>query len=369
MNTMSLRLEDEPHATSKHTICGYAWADVVNALLKTIGSADNVRAQRWAAELVCSELGLGRLEAALTHAWALHIGGNCPSFGRTWYNTIANLRNMWSKSGGDIKSVRNTPIVRQHVAEAVATLVLCAKKPLPAMPTAADCYKEAEALRAKFRSGGGAGDQVATRRVWVAGIDGMDLKTVCNEFEAALRGNQTSRMLFWIVWLITLDGQPETPAVKERGPGHLTAKQRKSILWFMVAVLRELADESAYLSVEERNGLFGILDISWGKLAKKGQRDMIAALAIAIQEHMMRKSTLILSAPIMPPTITALRNATATIDSIYTLISTEAKKFMLERPEIAHLTEESAAAARAPPKLSYQDKLDMVYSLAQKPTQ
>lgn len=71
----------------------------------------------------------------------------------------------------------------------------------------------------------------------------------------------------------------------------------------------------------------------------------------------------------MPPSITALRNATATIDSIYTLISNESRKFMLERPEIAHLTEESAAAARAPPKLSYQDKLDMVYSLAQKPTQ
>ena len=357
-------MEEEPHATSKHTLCGYAWGDVSNAFLRSIGTADNVRAQRWAAELVCSELGLGRLEAALTHAWALHVGGACPNFGRTWYNSISQIRTFWSKSGGDAKAVRNTPAVRQHVAEAVATLILSAKKPLPTLPTPADCYREAEAMRSRLRAGGGVGDQAATRRVWVTGLDGADLKTIGNEFEGALRSSQSSRMLFWIVWIITLDSQPDPPHAKERGPSHCTVKQRKSVIWFLVAVLKELANESAYLSIEERNGLFGILEITWQKLGKKGQRDMLAAIAIAIHEHMQRKLTLTLSAPSAAPPLSAIRNAITTIDSIYSLIATESRRFLLEKPVIAGLTDE--AIRPTIPKLSYIDKLSLVYSLAGK---
>jgi hypothetical protein len=358
--------EEEPHATSKHTLCGYAWGDVTNALMRAVGTADMRRAQRWAAELVCSELGLGRLEATLFHAWALHVGSGLPSWPRTWYNTIQNLRQYWTKSGGDIKAVRNTPVVRQLVAEAVAALVLSAKKPLPALPKADDCFKEAEAMRARLLRGGGVGDQLATRRVWSAGADGADLKTVCNEMEAALRSNQIPRLLFWIIWMVTLDTQADAPVAKERGPSHLTPKQRKSLLWFLIAVLRELANEGAFLSVEERNGVFGTLELTWNKLGSRGRRDAIVAIALCIQEHLQRRGSLVLGAPASaPPSHDAIKRVTYTIDEIYTTIGTEARKFLLETPKMVGLTREAAeAAAKPPPKINPMDKLAISYMLA-----
>ena len=365
MTSIAPMLEEEPHATSKHTLCGYAWGDVTHALTRAIGTADMTRALRWSAELVCSEFGLGRLEAVLFHAWALHVGGALPTWCRTWYIAIHHLRSYWSKSSGDIKAVRNTPVVRQLVAEAVATLVLAAKKPLPALPTSADCFREAEAMRSRLRAGGSVGAQICTRRIWSSGQDGADLRTIGNELEASVRSNQISRMLFWIVWMFTLDSQTDAPPARERGPAHLTPKQRKSLLWFLVSLLNELCNDSSYLSIEDRNGLFGVLELTWGKLGSKGRRDTIVAMALGIQEHIQRKSTLNLSGTIAPPSSAAIRNAISGIDAIYSGIAVEARRFVLEAPKMVGLTSEAIAAARAVkvPKLSSLDKLAIVYSL------
>jgi hypothetical protein len=355
-------LSIDPHATTKHTLCGYAWSDVTNALIRAIGTADTTRAQRWAAELVCSELGLGRLEAALFHAWALHVGPAFPGWPRTWYNAISQIRSFWSKAGGDIKSVRNTPIVRQLVAESVASLILSAKKPLPGLPTSADCFREAEAMRVRIRAGGGVGDQYATRRVWTAGTDGADLKTIGNELEAALRSGQVQRLLFWIVWIITLDTQADAPSAKERGPGHLSVKQRKSLLWFLIAVLKELANEGAFLSVEDRNGLFGSLELTWNKLGTKGRRDCIVAIALSVQDHLQRKNSLTLGGPTGPQSQSAIRGASSGTDDLYSSIAAEARKYLLEKPEIVGLVEPVVDTAKKP-KLEPLDKLNLAYKL------
>ena len=82
----------EPKATNKHTLCGYAWGDVVNSLVKAIGAGDMVRSQRWAAELVCSEQGLGKLEAALVHAWATHVATNNPAWCMSWVHSATHIR-------------------------------------------------------------------------------------------------------------------------------------------------------------------------------------------------------------------------------------------------------------------------------------
>ena len=357
---------EEPKATSKHTLCGYAWTDVTSSLQRTIGTTDMPRALRWSSELVCSDLGLGRLEAILFHAWAQHVGGALPGWCRTWFVTIQHLRSFWKKSNGDIKSVRNTPIVRQLVAEAVATLVLAQKKPLPALPTANDCFREAEAMRTRIRSGGGAGDQYCTRRIWVAGIDGEDLKTIGNELEAALRTNQTQRLMFWIVWILTLDTQPDPPRAKDRGPAHLSLKQRTSIVWFLVSLLKELANECAFLSVEERNGVFQTLELTWPKLGSRGRRDVLASIGIAIMEEFAKKGSLRLTTQTTVPSHDAIRNATRSIDTIYSEIAEEARRYVLEKPVMTGLTREAAKAIKAEkPKtvLSPVDKLQLSYSL------
>ena len=354
---------EEPRATTKHTLCGYAWSDVTNSLQRAISTADMPRALRWSAELVCSETGLGRLESVLFHAWALHASSTLLTWPRMWYNAIQQIRQFWTKTGGDTKAVRNTPIVRQLVAEVTATLVLAAKKPLPALPTAADCFREAEGMRERLRAGGGVGDQISTRRVWDAGHDGHDLKTIGNELEAALRGGQTARMFFWIIWFLTLDKQTDVPLAKERGPAHLSPRARKSIIWFFIADLRDMANEGVFLSVEDRVGLFGCLESTWSKLGEKGRRDVLAAIALSLQEHLQRRGTPSISGPLAPPPYDAVRAATAKIDEVYSGIATEARRYLLEVPRIAGLSAEAERVIKTKTKTTASSPFAFAYPL------
>jgi len=359
MNTISLA--PEPKATTKHTLCGYAWGDVQSALLRAIGNGDMARAQRWGAELVCSEQGLGRLEATLFQAWALYVGPAYPGWCNRWFSAINLIRTLWGRSGGDTKAIRNTPTVRQVVAESIAALVLAGKKPLPTLPTAADCFKEAEGMRVRLKAGGGVGDQMVTRRIWAPANDGGDLKTIGNELEAAIRANQTPRVLFWIIWFFTLDQQTDAPPAKERGPSSLSIKARKSLLWFLIHMLRELANDYAFLSTEERGALFGTLELSWPKLGQKGRKETVIAIALCIQEHMVRRSGgMMLAAPASIPGLGSIRDAVTMIDVMYSSIGEEARRFMLEQPKLGGIAGGVPEPQRV--RLSSNDKLALAYS-------
>jgi hypothetical protein len=143
----------------------------------------------------------------------------------------------------------------------------------------------------------------------------------------------------------------------------LSVKARKSILWFLVTVLKELANEGAFLSVEERNGLFGLLDTTWPKLGSKGRRDAVVAIAISIQQHLQRRGSLSLTGPAAAPPLSAIRAATATIDTVYAGIAEESRRFLKEKPKIAGLTKEAAEAIKKPVKLSATDKLSLVFGM------
>ena len=354
-------MEVGPKATNKHTLCGYAWGDVVNSLIKAIGAGDMVRSQRWAAELVCSEQGLGKLEAALVQAWATHVAANNPAWCMSGVHAATYIRALWARSGESTKAIRNTPQVRQHVAEAVSSLVLSEKKQLPKLPTAEDCFRDAEAMRTRFRTGQGVVDQLSCRRTWAAGIESNDLRMIGNEYEAACRVSNLNRALFWVIWFITLDTQTEQPTVKERGPSHLTPKQRKSVLWFLVDVIKDMTNDIAFLSTDERSGIFNAINITWNKLGAKGRRDCLAALTMMICEHIASKSTPRLTAGPNIPSYDAIKSQNAGIDNIYTAIAEEARKFVLEAPKMNGLVEDAAAKAAA--RLSAVDKMALAYAL------
>ncbi len=355
-------------AIEKHTLCGYGWADVGSALAKAVAAGDMMKAQRWAAELVCSPGGLGRLEAHLFHIWATSMGpGIAPGWPQLWLKNIQHIRLIWFKSGNDIRTVRNTPSVRQAVAEAVAWLVLGVKRAMPPIPKPEDCFRESEAMRARLRSGGGAGDQVACRRVWVAGQAGPDLKTIGNEFEAALKANQTPRMLFWIIWLLTMDTQKECPPVKERAPPDITGKQRKSVAWFLVAHLKDLLEDARCMPAEDSRCMWELLVTAWTKLGAKGRRDVFVAIAIYVQEKHQKSLALIATAPPLPP-FEGMKTAMSAVDELYAEIGEEARRFIAETPQITHLTPEAAAfaaakAANAKPILNSMDRLALAYKL------
>jgi hypothetical protein len=219
-------------------------------------------------------------------------------------------------------------------------------------------------MRARIRSGGGAPNQIVTSRIWVQQLDGEDLKTIGNELEASIKANQIHRTLFWIVWILTLETQEGAPMAKERGPAFLSVKQRKSIVWFLVQMLKEFANDSAYLSVDERKALFDILELTWSKLGTKGRRDCIVAIALAIQENIAKKNSLTLGQTHQNPDINAIRTVLTTIDNVYAGIAEEARKYVLEVPVMAGLTKEPPKHTKV--KLNSVDKLSLSYSLIPK---
>jgi len=358
--------------TPKVTLCGYAWNDVCASLARGIANADIARAQRWAAELVCTPTGLGRVEATLVHAWALHVGAkSAPDWPQAWKRISETLRTFWVRSGGDIRTVRNTPAVRAGIAEAVAWLVYTPKNPLPALPTSADCLREAEATRTRLRTGG-SGEQSITRRIWVSGQDAPDVKTIGNELEASLRANNIPRILFWIVWAVTLDSQADCPPAKERGGASLPAKAKKSLVWFIVTIFRELATELRGTggmsgSVSEMvETLAGLLERLWSKLGAKGRRDLLAAMGLAIADAATRRSTLILTATsgvVVNSNTPAVQSSIQTIDETYTAIAEEARRYAVDAPRLALSHELGRSTSVAPPTLSSLEKLALVHSL------
>jgi hypothetical protein len=152
--------------------------------------------------------------------------------------------------------------------------------------------------------------------------------------------------------------------VKERGPAHVSVKQRKSLIWFLLAVMREIAGEGAYLSIEDRAGLFRCFETCYVKLGEKGRRDMLAALALCIQEHMTRRGSPSISGPAAIPSAADIRSATASVDSVYAGIAEEARRYLLEVPKIVGLTaEDETVTVIKRTKINSTDKLSIAYSL------
>ena len=246
------------------------------------------RAQRWAAELLCSETGISRLEAILLAIWAEHVGSALATWPGIWHAAVATLRNGWIKAGGDNKTFRNNSNIRNLIAECVGYLVVSPKKPRPALPKSTDVFKEAEAVRTKLHSGGASVDQVSTRRIWDSSEDAPTMRTLGNELEAAIRTAQTTRALFWLVWIMTLDSQKTRPAVKERAPSNIQGKSRKSLAFFVLALLKDMADNG----LDANQCISQTIDcaiVVWIRLGAKYRKDVMGTLVVMLCERV--KST------------------------------------------------------------------------------
>jgi hypothetical protein len=116
--------------------------------------------------------------------------------------------------------------------------------------------------------------------------------------------------------------------------------------------------------------MFGALETCWVKLGERGRRDVIAAIALCLTEHMMRRGTLSVSGSAAPPSHDAVRGAIAKIDELYAAIGTEARKYLLERPVMTGLTRDAereprrgAEGSKSEIKLTSDQKLALVYGL------
>jgi hypothetical protein len=111
--------------------------------------------------------------------------------------------------------------------------------------------------------------------------------------------------------------------------------------------------------------MFEMLELTWTKLGSKGRRDCVVTIALSIQEHIAKKTTLVLTPGNAIPDQNAIRTVLSTIDTVYSGIAEEAKKYVLEKPVMSGLTK--AAAEQMPkPKgqhFSSTEKLKLSYAL------
>jgi len=296
---------------SKKTICGYEWSDVYSALTRSIGNGNMKPAQRWAAELLCSETGVSRLEALLLAIWAEHVGSALAQWPALWQSNIAFLRQEWMKAGGDNKAFRNNPTIRNRIAECVGYLIVASKRPRPSLPKSSDVFKEAESVKSRLHGGGAAPDQVSTQRVWDSREDAPTMRTLGNEFESAIRTAQTSRALFWLVWILTLDSQKNRPSIKERAPQNIQGKARKCLGWYILAILSDMAERG----YDVNNCIKQTIDcykIVWMRLGTKYRKEVLGTIVVMICERVK-------SAPIeirQPHECLDTRSIRATIEDI-----------------------------------------------------
>jgi hypothetical protein len=305
------------------TLCGYSWSDVYTALSRSIGNGDMKRSQRWAAELLCSETGISRLEAILLAIWSEHVGSALAQWPAVWHTNIAMLRNEWLRAGGDNRKFRNTPAIRHKVAECVGYLVVAAKRPRPSIPKSTDVFKEADAVKTRLRSGGASQDQPSTQRVWDTREDAPTLRTLGNELEAAIRTSQTSRALFWLVWILTLDSQKTRPVIKERAPATIQGKARKSLAWYVLAIFKDMADRG----LDANRCINQILDCTmlvWMRLGAKYRREVFATVVVMLCER-VKSASIEVRQPIDCVDNRPIRSSMEDIDSVYEEIARDMK--------------------------------------------
>jgi len=188
------------------------------------------------------------------------------------------------KSGGDNKTFRNNPAIRNRIAECVGYLVVASKRPRPSLPKSSDVFKEAESVKTRLHGGGAAPDQPSTRRVWDSREDAPTMRTLGNEFESAIRTAQTTRALFWLVWIMTLDSQKNRPSIKERAPANIEGKARKCLGWYILFILYDMAANGLDAGGCIKKTLDCIQTV-WVRLGTKYRREVISSVVVILCER------------------------------------------------------------------------------------
>jgi hypothetical protein len=110
------------------------------------------------------------------------------------------------------------------------------------------------------------------------------MRTLGNELESAIRTAQTSRALFWLVWILTLDSQKTRPNIKERAPSNIQGKVRKSLAWFVLALLKDMSDNG----LDSNQCISQTIDciiVVWMRLGSKYRKDVMGTLIVMLCER------------------------------------------------------------------------------------
>ena len=319
------------------TITGFASAEVVRTLLGCIIQGDRTSAQRWTAELLCSEKGYPKLLTVYiflgfryflssSNAWVLYT--------RT---KIRLLEERWRASGANLRSFRNSVEVRSQVAEWTEIWLQQQQKTPTKLPTKKEVFTAAASLKISLKKSPTPSLHPCVSSVWKPHYDSDDLRILSNEMMWAIQYNQITRATIYFSWLWELDDErAKNKAVHllKRGPKHLSDSVREHIGWFIFSLLEYYAT----MLQLKKDMILEVLELwkeSWLILGKQQRKQTMGAIIIWLTEGHLLSSQLIK----IPDQV---RITISETEPIYSIIKNEMESHQEKKQEAAAAAEKKA---------------------------
>jgi len=311
------------------TITGFSSTEVVRTLLGSIVQGDRAGAQRWTAELLCSEKGYPKLLSVYIFLGYRFILPASYSWVQHCRQKIRLLEERWRSSGATTRAFRNSTEVRGIVAEWTEIWCQQQQKPAPKLPTKKEIFTAAATLKVNLKKSPTAALHPSVAATWKAHYDSDDLRILANELIWAIQYHQMTRALLYFAWLWELDeerGKGGTVKLLKRGPAHLTDTNREHIAWFLFSIFQHYA---GYLG-PSKPAVLEALELwkeAWLLLGKTQRRQTLGAIVAWLTEGVFPDSPLIKNP-------TQIRQVIGESEAIYGIIKQEMEGHIEQKEEI-----------------------------------
>jgi hypothetical protein len=313
------------------TITGFSSTEVTRTLLGSIIQGDRAGAQRWTAELLCSEKGYPKLLSIYIFLGYRYFLPASYSWTQHCRQKIRLLEERWRTSGATTRAFRNSTEVRGIVAEWTEIWCQQQQKPAPKIPTKKEVFTAAATLKQNLKTSSTPTLHPSVSAVWKAHYDSDDLRILANELIWAIQYHQMTRALLYYAWLWELEG-----SVKhlKRGPTHLSDANREHIAWFLFSIFQHYA---GYLGVS-KNAVLEALELwkeTWLLLGRVQRRQTLGAIVSWLTEGIFPDSPLIKNP-------NQIRQVVGDNEAVYGIIKREMDGHVEQKEQ-----EAAAAAAKA----------------------
>ena len=300
------------------TITGFSSKEVLRTLLGAIIQGDRAGAQRWTAELLCTEKGYPKLLSIYIFLGFRHFLPASYSWVPHCRQKIRLLEERWRSSGATTRAFRNSTEVRGIVAEWTEIWCQQQQKPSPKIPTKKEVFTTAASLKITLKTSPTPTLHPSVQAVWKAHYDADDLRILSNELIWAIQYHQMTRAQVYFAWLWELDDERAksgTVKLLKRGPEHLSDNNREHIAWFLFAIFQHYA---SYLGPKKQVVLetLELWKETWLLLGKTQRRGCLGAICAWLTEGTFPDSPLIKNP-------NQIRQTVANTEAIYGIIKTE----------------------------------------------
>ena len=313
------------------TITGFSSTEVTRTLLGSIVQGDRAGAQRWTAELLCSEKGYPKLLSIYVFLGYRYFLPASYSWTQYCRQKIRLLEERWRTSGATTRAFRNSTEVRGIVAEWTEIWCQQQQKPAPKIPTKKEVFTAAATLKVNLKTSPTPTLHPSVSATWKAHYDSDDLRILANELIWAIQYHQMTRALLYYAWLWELEGSVK---LLKRGPTHLSDANREHIAWFLFSIFQHYA---GYLGVSKA-AVLEALELwkeTWLLLGRVQRRQTLGAIVSWLTEGIFPDSPLIKNP-------NQIRQVVGDNEAIYGIIKQEMDGHIEQKEQDA-----AAAAAKA----------------------